>query len=103
MRIGKVSLYILCFVIVFSSCKKDDGGSDPVVVEVRDRAEQQETDNVLLLDYLDNHYYNSGEVLNNPDASISDIVITELLENETIPVDHTLLRTAVEDRDVVWR
>ena len=96
MRIGKVSLYILSFVLVFSSCKKDDGGNDVVTVELRDRDEVQAEDIIELGAYLSSHYYNSGDFEGNLDPSIADITITELLVNETVPADHTLLSESLK-------
>ena len=41
MKIGKITFYILCALIVFISCNQDDNNTDVIVVEARDRAEQQ--------------------------------------------------------------
>ncbi|MFG6688025.1 FKBP-type peptidyl-prolyl cis-trans isomerase [Mariniflexile sp. HNIBRBA6329] len=98
MNLRKVSLYLLCLTVGVLSCKKDDE-PDPVVIEIRDRAEQQIEDMVSLNAYLDTHYYNSEEIESlGTSVSISDIVIYELAEGQTaadVPVGHTLLRTAV--------
>lgn len=99
MNLRKVSLYLLCLTIGVLSCKKDDDPVPPVVIEIRDRAEQQEEDMVSLNAYLDSHYYNSEEIASLlTNVSLSDIIITELEEGQTaadVPVGHTLLRTAV--------
>ena len=101
MRIGKVGLFILCFSLVLSSCKKDDGGDDIIAVELRDRAEQEIADQIVLEDYLTSHYYNSEELSNLANASITDIVITALAEGETDPPDgHTILKVDTEIKDV---
>ncbi|WP_298236757.1 hypothetical protein [uncultured Algibacter sp.] len=98
MKIGKVSLFILCFVLIFSSCKKDDGGVDPIVVELRDRTEQQIEDLATLEEYLATHYFNSGDFVGNSNPRLADIVIKELAEGETgPPADHTMLNVAVGD------
>ncbi|CAH8288796.1 hypothetical protein EV196_11611 [Mariniflexile fucanivorans] len=98
MNLRKLSLYLLCLTIGIVSCKKDD---DPttVLVEIEDRDVQQLKDMDSLNKYLDTHYYNSEELASlGTNVSISDIVIGELGEDETvadIPVGFTLLRTAV--------
>lgn len=95
----KIKSYLLVFVIMvlaFQSCRKDDGieKGEPE----RDRAEQQHVDDSLLVDYFGKHYYNSGDFNppNDPDATINNLVITELLEGESVPADHTLLSEVVE-------
>ena len=98
MNLRKVSLYLVCLIIVVLSCKKDDdGGVAPVVI--RDRAEQQKKDIDSLNKYLESHYYNSAHITSlGTDVSISDIVINKLPDGKTeadVPVGHTLLKTAV--------
>ena len=60
MKIGKINIYILCVILGFVSCNKDDGTPDVTVVEVRDRTEQQIVDRDSLIGYLETHYYNSS-------------------------------------------
>ncbi|MBP0903962.1 FKBP-type peptidyl-prolyl cis-trans isomerase [Mariniflexile gromovii] len=95
MNLRKVSLYLICLTIGVLACKKDDE-PDPVLIEIRDRTVQQEEDIISLNTYLNTHYYNSEEIESlGTNVSISDIVITKLLENQTaadIPVGHTLLK-----------
>jgi FKBP-type peptidyl-prolyl cis-trans isomerase FkpA len=95
MKLKKISLLAFCFIIGLVSCKKDDNSPIPEV-EVRDRTEQQIADNDSILKYLNNHYYNSSDFGgSNLDPSIQDLVISELLEGETVPSGHTLLKDAV--------
>lgn len=94
MKIRVVTLLILISIIGFMSCNNDDDG-DLVVVEIRDRTEQQVADNDSILKYLNNHYYNSSDFTDSTLANIDDLVITELLENQTLPVGHTMLIDAV--------
>ncbi|AXP79150.1 FKBP-type 22 kDa peptidyl-prolyl cis-trans isomerase [Mariniflexile rhizosphaerae] len=94
MNLRKVSLYLLCLTIGVLSCKKDDD-PDPVVIEIRDRAEQQLKDKDSLDKYLDTHYYNASEFESNTNPSISDIIIIKRLEGETIPDGYTKLKDAV--------
>lgn len=97
MNLRKVSLYLLCLTIGVLSCKKDDD-PDPIVIEIRDRAEQQKADMDSINKYLKSHYYNSGEVIAAlPNASINDIKITKLVSGASVPVGHTLLKEAVGD------
>lgn len=92
---GKVALFILCLTLGFLSCNKDDNAEDFVEVPIRDRAEQQVIDNDSIVGYLETHYYNSADFDGNPNPSIADLVITELLEGETLPVGSTMLNVAV--------
>lgn len=103
MNLRKVSLYLLCLTIGVLSCKKDDD-PDPVVIEIRDRAEQQLADMDSLVKYLSNHYYNSSEIAAAlPNVGINDIKITELVSGASIPDGHTLLLDAVEaPKEVVY-
>lgn len=93
MSLRKIGFFILSFVLIFSSCKKDDdNGSTTVTIEVADRTEQQVIDDSLLVDYLERHYYNSsafGDSNTNP--SLADLNIEELLDGETLEDGNTLL------------
>lgn len=94
MRKGKVALFIFSLILGLVSCNKDDEGDDFVEVPVRDRAEQQVTDNDSIIGYLETHYYNSDAInALKPNVGIADIVITQLEEGETeAPAGHTLLK-----------
>lgn len=84
----------MALVVAFISCEEDD---DPnVTFEVRDRTEQQIADKDSLLDYLSSHYYNSSFFESGTNHRIGDIVITELMEGETVPDGNTLLIDAIE-------
>jgi len=101
MRIRKIALFILGLSVGFLSCKKDSNSSS--TVEERDRAEQQIIDNDSIVGYLETHYYNSSEFgASNTNPSLNDLVITELVEGETVPDGHTLLKDAVETKSVVF-
>ena len=103
MKIGKINIYILCVILGFVSCNKDDGTPDVTVVEVRDRTEQQIVDRDSLIGYLETHYYNSSVFVNNTNPTINDLIITELAEGETNPpLDHTLLMDAIEIKNTVY-
>lgn len=103
MRLGKVTLFILCLTFGFLSCKKDDGG-DVVVIEIRDRTEQQIIDNDSLLGYLETHYYNSSAFVSNTNPSLSDLIISELPEDGILPDpdNNTLLIDDVETKSIVF-
>lgn len=104
MSLRKIAFLILSFVLVFSACKKDDdGGEDIIVVEIRDRTEQQVIDNDSLVGYLETHYYNSSAFIDNTDPSISELIITELAEGETVPEGHTLLKDDIETHNLVYQ
>lgn len=102
MKIRKITLYILCTIIVFVSCNKDDGGLNPIEVTIRDRTEQQVIDKDSLIGYLETHYYNSSVFVGNMNPSINDLIISELVDGETVPVDHTLLIDAVEFKNTIF-
>jgi hypothetical protein len=101
MKIRKITLYILCAIVGFASCSKDDNRDDPIFIDVRDRAEQQIADKDSLIGYLETHYYNSSVFVGNPNPSINDLVVTELPDGESLPVDHTLLIDAIEIKTTV--
>lgn len=101
MKIRKITLYILCVIVAFVSCSKDDETA-PIMVDERDRAEQQVIDKDSLIGYLEAHYYNSSVFVGNTNLSINDLVITELLSGESVPVDHTILIDAIETKTTVF-
>lgn len=102
MRIRKIALYILCTLIGFTACKKNDVST---VIEARDRTEQQIIDNDSIIGYLETHYYNASDFgVSNPNPSINDLVITELPEDGILPdpSNNSLLIDAVETVSVVF-
>lgn len=103
MKIGKISLLILCMSIGLFSCKKDDDASTEIeVTPPRDRDEVQAEDDDEIINYLKSHYYNSDDFgASNTNPSIVDLVITKLADDETVaPVGKTLLWDAKEEKDV---
>ena len=92
--IYKILFIFILFVSVFSC--KDDDEDVIIVVPENDRTEQQVEDIDLLVTFLDTHYYNSAEIIALENPTIDDLVITELLEDETVPSDAMLLMSAVE-------
>lgn len=103
MKIRKITLVVLTLIVGFFSCKKDDDGGSITTVEVRDRAEQQGKDEVILTEYLETHYYNSGDFTDPTTASIDDLVITKLAEGETTPpAGNTLLIDDVITKPLVF-
>ncbi|NMH86437.1 FKBP-type peptidyl-prolyl cis-trans isomerase [Flavivirga algicola] len=95
MKLRRIALVTTCLVTCFLSCNKDDGGTDPVVVEDRDRTEQQIADKEALLDYFKTHYYNSSEFEALANPTIQDLKITKLVEGTDVPDDGTLLEDAM--------
>ncbi|WP_299129341.1 hypothetical protein [uncultured Winogradskyella sp.] len=87
------SLLIVALVVILSCENDDDVNFRPA--ELRDRAEQQLTDNQELLAYLGSHYYNSGFFETGTNHKYTDIVITELQPSQNVPEGHTLLIDAV--------
>ncbi|WP_194768770.1 FKBP-type peptidyl-prolyl cis-trans isomerase [Tamlana sp. I1] len=102
MKLMKISLFVLGLATCFLSCKKDDDDGT-VVVEVRDRTEQQIEDKALLLDYLETHYYNASAFDgSNPNPSSKDLIIEELEEGGTVPTGYRLLIEDITTLDVVF-
>jgi hypothetical protein len=101
MKIRKITLYIICAIVGFASCSKDDE-TDPIIVDERDRAEQQVIDKDSLIGYLETHYFNSSAFVSNPNPLLNNLVITELPEGENVPTNHTLLIDAVEIKTTVF-
>jgi len=104
MKIRKITLYILCVITGFVSCSKKDNVLDGIVVEERDRTEQQVIDKDSLIGYLDSHYYNSSTFESNPNPSINDLIISELPEDGILPdpANNTLLIDAIEIKNTVY-
>jgi len=100
MKLRRILTSITLFSLVILACSPDD--PDFVPVEDRDRTEQQATDKAILLDYLQSYYYNSGALSNIQNPEVTDIIITELLDGETVPADHTLLIGAVETKTTTF-
>ncbi len=90
MKIKYYLLTLLFLALGFNACKNNDDTFEEGIDE-RDRATQQIADKDTLIDYLGTHYYNSGDFVSNLTPSINDLVITELLNGETLPANHTLL------------
>ncbi|MCO4822965.1 MAG: hypothetical protein KC469_12905 [Flavobacteriaceae bacterium] len=93
----KQTKFLLNFILAITilaavqGCRNDDDGGPESVPEVP-RPEQQVIDDSLLVDYFGRHYYNSADFGDqNPNPSMNDVIITELLEGETVPDGHTLL------------
>ena len=92
----KDNLLLICLLIIsIISCSPDDEDTISSVPE-NDRTEQQVIDNDTLVHYLNSHYYNATEVSALANPSIADVVITELIEGETLPTGAALLMTDVE-------
>lgn len=91
MKIGKITLSILCLAIVISSCKNDD--NDVAITQEptppRDRAEVQLEDDVKIIEYLTTHYYNAEKFTNNVNANISDLIISTEALDDTYKVLYT--------------
>jgi len=100
MKIKYYLLMVLVFAMTFNACNKNEDDGPEIVPEI-DRAGQQIEDKATLLTYLQTHYYNSGDLLGNLNPSISDLVITELAEGETLPVDHTFLIDDIETKTTI--
>jgi FKBP-type peptidyl-prolyl cis-trans isomerase FkpA len=99
----KLSLYVMAILIAFISCK-DDEDSVATFVEAN-RTEQQAIDKDSILLHLTTHYYNSGFFETGTNHKYTDIIITELPQDEDgnylaipDPTLNTLLIDAVETR-----
>ncbi len=101
MKFKFLPLVLIIIFIAYSSCKNvDDDGI--IVIPERDRAEVQAEDLDTLNAYFQSHYYNSGDFVGNLNPSMFDLIITELPDGETLPVDHTFLIDAIETKMTVF-
>ena len=82
MKLEKLILPVLCLMIGFSACKKDDEAVTEVI-PLRDREVQQKADNDSIVKYLKSHYYNAGTFVSNPNATSKDLIFTKV--NGAIP------------------
>ena len=90
----KYSILFICLLILtVVSCEKDE---NTVAAPPNDRGEQQVIDSISLKSYLSTHYYNSAAVNSLANPRLEDLVITELLDGETLPINTTLLIDDVE-------
>jgi len=82
----KLKLHILLISILFVgfSCGDDDDNNITEIPEA-DRTEQQVIDNDSLIGYLQTHYINQLNLINNPFVSFNDIEINELPEDGELP------------------
>ena len=86
MRVGKISLLILCLSIGLFSCKNDDDGDIPPAQAdpPRDRTEVQDEDDPEIVKYLKSHYYNSDAFgSSNMDPNSSQLVISSVADGNT--------------------
>ncbi|WP_299116495.1 hypothetical protein [uncultured Winogradskyella sp.] len=97
----KFGISLLMLLAILISCEEDDNSTS--TVPVRDRTEQQVADRDSLLAYLSTHYYNSGFFEPSSDYEYTDIIITELPQDDDgnyldmpDPDNNTLLIDAVE-------
>ncbi|WP_406684459.1 hypothetical protein N1F78_01690 [Seonamhaeicola sp. MEBiC1930] len=102
MKLERISLFILCVILGFASCKNDDDGDDFVEVEENDRTEQQLIDNDALVEFLETHYYNKSVFNANSNPKIADLEIKST-EGLTISSDaDSLLINAVETKTTTY-
>ncbi|XCF07392.1 FKBP-type peptidyl-prolyl cis-trans isomerase [Tamlana crocina] len=95
MNIKKFSLLVVAALFVFTACKKDDDGVDVPVIEIRDRAQQQDDDMDSINEYLKSHYYNKSHFTGNSDPRIADLIITEITDEVISPEADSLLINVV--------
>jgi len=96
MKINYLFLVLCALSISFTSCRKDDVMEDGIQEEPRDK--QQEKDGDSLINYLNSHYYNSGDFIGDPNPTMANLVITKLGAGESVPANHMLLVDAVETK-----
>ncbi|MFD1063576.1 FKBP-type peptidyl-prolyl cis-trans isomerase [Winogradskyella litorisediminis] len=73
MKIRTFLATILLFSIVIMACSPDD--PDFIPVPDRDRTEQQVSDNDILIEYLQTHYYNKSQLAMLANPNPSDIIL----------------------------
>jgi FKBP-type peptidyl-prolyl cis-trans isomerase FkpA len=98
-------LFFVSLTIVVSC---EDNDTPDVQFEERDRNEQQEADRDSLINYLETHYYNSGDFISGENYTYEDILITEMpIDDEgnyflPDPDNNTILKDAVETHTTVF-
>ena len=83
MKLKSYLILILVLVVGFSC--GDDDDDDITEIPEADRTEQQVIDNDSIVGYLQTHYINQSNLINNPLASFNDIEINELPEDGQLP------------------
>ena len=101
MKIKYCISVVLIVSFVLFNCEEDE--NQVQTVPARDRSEQQLIDLDTLHNYLNTHYYNSGQ-LNDLSVypSISDIEISKLNDDEILPDNTTFLIDAVEEMHTTY-
>ena len=103
MRLNKLFLIPVLFSVLMLSCNKDDDGDDGTV-PVRDRAEQELTDQEDLQEYLETHFYNYEDFQNpseNFDYSIRFDTINAANADKIPLIDSDLLEEKIITRGEV--
>ena len=86
MKLSKITILSLAFVTSFYACKKDDD-TTPVVPE-RDRAEVYAEDLAEIENFLETHYYNYEEFLNNDIYSDTSTNPVSNTQNDTFEIKY---------------
>lgn len=102
MRLRKVTLLILILILSFTSCNSDDDDGETVVIEIRDRGEQQVDEDIIIQNYLKTHFYSLVDNDANFDYQIVQIdTIAGVNSTEVSIWDSTFLETkTVTSEDV---
>lgn len=100
MKLRTLLTSVIVFSILIFACSQDDDSNNTQEPD-RDRTEQQAVDKALLLEYLQTHYYNSGDLTSMANVEIDDIQIDTL--DSTLPQNSTLLIDAVEFRTTTFQ
>jgi len=108
-KIKESAILGLLLLLVLFGCRNDDDGNGVIEVPERDRSEQQVDDVLALEAYFDTHYYNASFFEGNNNASIDDIIITELPKDDNgnylplpDPDNNNLLSEDVVTRTTVY-
>tara|TARA_B110000483_G_scaffold89694_1_gene110767 strand:- start:690 stop:1712 length:1023 start_codon:yes stop_codon:yes gene_type:complete len=97
----KFNLFLIfSLILMLSSCEENENAITQV--PANDRTEQQVIDNDSLLMYLSTHYYNSSLVNSLTNPTMDELVISELLDGETLPTNALLLIDGVETKSTTY-
>lgn len=91
MKIKAILFLAFMLVVGLYSCNNDDDGDDITTVPIRDRAEQQAEDKILIEEYLKSHYYNATYFESASSPTIDSLVIIAAEDVDAMPDGYSVI------------